>query len=126
MTGRREGIYHAGRVVPEEDQVAHRIIGVSADGAVIWAPEDRSTGDEIAAIIDRISQERHRRSTRGGIMYPSAGDPALAAEEIVLRRRWTGALRPDEFLDCLGRRGLYVACRKVRTVDLDQARQAGL
>ena len=35
-------------------------------------------------------------------------------------------MRPDEYLDCLNRRSVYVACRTVTTVDRDDARRAGL
>ena len=36
------------------------------------------------------------------------------------------AMHPDEFLDCLGRRGTYTACRKVHTIGRRAARRAGL
>jgi hypothetical protein len=97
----------------------YRIVAAGPDG-VIWAPEDRSGGDEIAAIIDRIHRERVQRRHRQRIDFSD-----LAAEEH-LRHLPRLSMRPDEFLDAKTRRGVYVACRKVHTIDKARAREAGL
>lgn len=53
-------------------------------------------------------------------------DPdALWSEDVVMVPSWC-AMRPDEYQDALVRRGLYAACRRISTVDLQQAYRAGL
>jgi hypothetical protein len=91
-----------------------------ADPGAIWVPEDRSAGDEIAGIIDRMRRERQQRRSRSTIGFSDR-----AAEDFLENLR-IGGMRPDEYLHALCRHGVYVACRKVDTIHRALAREAGL
>lgn len=53
-------------------------------------------------------------------------DAAHTAAEDYVTLRPVGGMRPDEYLYAVHCHGVYVACRRVDTVDLGAARRAGL
>jgi hypothetical protein len=98
-----------------------RLVGFSGSDP-IWIPEDRTDGEDVAAVIDRIYRERRERRVRAVIPY---GEP-LAIEDMIPIRLAGDAMRVDEYLDALNRRGVYVACRKIQTLDQGVVERAGL
>lgn len=99
--------------------MSHRLIGFSGSEP-IWVPDDRASAESVAEVIDRIYRERRERRVRAVIPYPEL----RAAEDLL--PMLGDAMTPDEHLDAINRRSVYVACRRVQTVDQEQARRAGL
>lgn len=123
------GVPGAGPQVPWRGgriyHVAHRTAGYRRGHPVAyampavhgsWSDDD----DEVAAVVARLRSGRAVSAAR-------AGRAVFSAEELivsVLGMRET--MRPDEYLHCLNRRSVYVACRRVSTISRDDAWRAGL